>query len=328
MTVSSVRENIVLIRRTSGWEITEREASSEEAFLSRRTFLARAGLAAAAGMVLACGDRAAAGVEATIPKNALPFPFRRNGRYAIDRPLTRETVAASYNNFYEFTTHKDVWKRTGAFLGATPWTLEVTGMVHRPFTISVDELMRTMPMQERLYRHRCVEAWAMAVPWTGFPLMELLRRAEPAMGARYVRFLSFSDGHQQPAVHDRPWNNWPYYEGLRIDEAMNELAFLVTGVYGHALPKQHGAPLRLVVPWKYGYKSAKSIVRIEVTDRQPHTFWEDLAPNEYPFESNVDPSIPHPRWSQLTERMIGTFDVRRTVKYNGYGEWVRSMYEK
>jgi len=312
----------MLIRIPRGWELPERDATPEPLYLSRRGFLG----AVAAGAMAACAPRADdPRVFATLPKAAPPYPFRRNPRFVLDRPLTIETVAATHNNFYEFAGTKDIWKRTAAFR-TDPWTVEVTGLVAKPLTYTVDELLRAMPVEERLYRHRCVEAWSMAVPWSGFPLAELLRRAEPLASARYVRFLGFADRTQMPGVAARPWDRWPYYEGLRIDEAMNELTLAVTGIYGHALPKQHGAPLRIVTPWKYGYKSPKSVTRIELTAQQPHTFWADLAPHEYPFESNVDPAIPHPRWSQLTERLIGSWDVRKTLKYNGYGEWVAAMY--
>lgn len=241
-----------------------------------------------------------------------------------ERALTNEQVAARYNNFYEFTGGKDVWRHVGAFR-TDPWTVEVSGLVSRPRVYGLEELLR-MPHEERVYRHRCVEAWAMIVPWSGFPLARLLLAAEPKHAARYVRFTSFSDPAQQPGVAARPWEGWPYYEGLRLDEAMHDLTLLVTGIYGHALPKQHGAPVRVVVPWKYGYKSPKSVVKIELVAERPHTFWNDLAPVQYPFESNVDPTTPHPRWSQLTERLIGTADVRRTLPYNGYGALVRNMY--
>jgi sulfoxide reductase catalytic subunit YedY len=261
-------------------------------------------------------------VARTIPRK--PLRASRNSRYSLDRALSDEIIAASYNNFYEFTSGKDVWRRTGAFR-TDPWSVEVTGLVSRPRVWSIEELLR-QPLEERLYRHRCVEAWAMAVPWIGFPLARLLRAAEPKHSARYVRFVSFADRTQQPAVAARPWDRWPYYEGLRLDEAMHDLTLVVVGMYGHILPKQHGAPVRIVVPWKYGYKSPKSVVRIELVERQPATFWNDLAPTEYSFESNVDPAVPHPRWSQLTERMIGTVDVRRTIPFNGYSELVRNMY--
>jgi sulfoxide reductase catalytic subunit YedY len=186
-------------------------------------------------------------------------------------------------------------------------------------------VVRAFPLEERLYRHRCVEAWAMAVPWTGFPLAALLKQAEPQPGARYVRFESFD----RPAETSRQSGRsdpWPYTEGLTLAEATNELAFIATGMYGHALLKQHGAPVRLVVPWKYGFKSAKSIVRIELTAEKPATFWNTVSPHEYGFEANVDPAVPHPRWSQAAERMLGTREVRETQRFNGYGEWVGNLY--
>ena len=229
-----------------------------------------------------------------------------------ERALTAESVAARYNNFYEFGGSKDVWKRIPRF-PTDGWTVEVTGLVAKPRRFAVEELIHSMRPVERIYRFRCVEAWAMVIPWTGFPLARLLALVEPASAARYVRFLSFA----QPSMQ--------YSEGLRLDEAMNDLTLVATGIYGQVLPRQHGAPIRIVVPWKYGYKSPKSIVRIELVDRQPRTFWGEMAPHEYPFESNVNPSIPHPRWSQLTERLIGTWDVRRTELYNGYGDRVRHL---
>jgi sulfoxide reductase catalytic subunit YedY len=240
------------------------------------------------------------------------------------RALTDEQIAARYNNFYELTPDKDVWRHTGT-LRTDPWSVEVTGLVAKPRVWTMEELLR-IPHEERVYRHRCVEAWAMVVPWSGFPLARLLRAAEPAHAARYVRFTSLHDPAQMPNVAAQPWQKWPYTEGLRLDEAMHDLTLLATGIYGHALPKQHGAPVRIAVPWKYGYKSPKSVVKIELTAEQPRTFWNDLAPVEYPFESNVDPMTPHPRWSQLTERLIGTADVRRTLPFNGYGELVRYLY--
>lgn len=241
----------------------------------------------------------------------------------VERPLTEEAVAARYNNFYEFTSGKDVWRHVENFR-VDPWSVEVTGLVAKPRRWSLEELLR-LPHEERIYRHRCVEAWAMTVPWKGFPLARLLAAAEPKHSARYVRFLSFSDPTQMPSVAARPWDHWPYYEGLRLDEAMHDLTLVATGIYGHALPKQHGAPVRIVVPWKYGYKSPKSVVKIELLAERPHTFWSDLAPAEYPFESNVNPSHPHPRWSQLTERLIGTWDIRHTLPFNGYAQ-VAALY--
>ncbi|HVS31450.1 MAG TPA: protein-methionine-sulfoxide reductase catalytic subunit MsrP [Thermoanaerobaculia bacterium] len=261
----------------------EPEVTPEPLFLSRRELLA-----GAAALAASCGR-------------------------GDERAMTRQNVAARYNNFLEFGGSKDVWKRVPRF-PTDGWSVDVGGLVKRPRRFSVDELVRSMRPEERVYRFRCVEAWAMVIPWTGFPLSRLLALVEPRPAARYVRFLSFA----QPSMQ--------YYEGLRLDEAMHDLTLVATGIYGHALPRQHGAPIRIVVPWKYGYKSPKSIVRIELVDRQPRTFWEDMAPHEYPFQSNVNPAVPHPRWSQLTERLIGTWDVRRTEPYNGYGDRVRNLY--
>ena len=311
----------MLIRTPPPWQLPERDATSEHVYLSRRTFVGALG----AGILAACSRATDPQLLATIPRASPPYPFRRNPRFALDRPLTADAIAASHNNFYEFTGAKDVWRHVASFR-TEPWTVTVTGLVAKPRTYSIDELLRTMPLEERLYRHRCVEAWSMAVPWSGFPLAELLRRAEPLASARYVRFVSVADRAQMPGVAREPWQRWPYYEGLRLEEAMHELTLAVTGIYGHALPKQHGAPLRIVVPWKYGYKSAKSVARIELVDRQPRTFWQDLAPHEYPFESNVDPAVPHPRWSQLSEKLLGTWDVRRTLPFNGYGALVQRLY--
>jgi len=310
----------MLIKLRAPWDfIAERDATPEHVYFSRRGFLALT-------MLAACGPaKGPPGVEATIPKAAPPYPFARNPRYALDRPVTEETIAGAYNNFYEFTSEKDVWRHTGAF-HPDPWSIEITGLVSKPMTLSLDDLLRSMPLEERLYRHRCVEAWAMAVPWSGFALARLLERAEPKGNARYVRFISFADPQQMPGIKAQSWYPWPYYEALRIEEAFNELAFVATGIYGHPLPKQHGAPIRIVTPWKYGYKSAKSVVRIELVEQQPRTFWNDLAPHEYPFQSNVNPAMPHPRWSQATERMLGSFDVRRTLPFNGYANFVAPLY--
>jgi methionine sulfoxide reductase catalytic subunit len=285
--------------------------------ISRRALFATLALAA-------CGGPPDDRIAATIPAPAPPFPARRNGRHAPDRAITNERLAASHNNFYELASSKDVWRYTGA-MQTDRWTLDVTGLVARPRRYGLEDLLR-LEHEERVYRLRCVETWALVVPWSGFPLRKLLLEAAPTAEARFVRFVSLSEADQQPAVAARPWAGWPYTEGLRLDEAMHELTFVATGIYGHALPKQHGAPVRIVVPWKYGYKSPKSVVRIEVVAEKPTTFWEQAAPTEYPFESNVDPAQPHPRWSQAAERMLGTWDVRRTLPYNGYGSLVASLY--
>ncbi|MDX1567946.1 MAG: protein-methionine-sulfoxide reductase catalytic subunit MsrP, partial [Longimicrobiales bacterium] len=204
---------------------------------------------------------------------------------------------------------------------------EVAGEVENPGTFDVADLERELGLEERIYRHRCVEAWAMTVPWTGFPLRKLLDRVQPLSSANYIRFVSFDRPEQAVGQRTQNWYPWPYYEALRMDEARNELTMVVTGIYGEPMPKQHGAPVRIVTPWKYGYKSPKSIVRMEFVREQPPTFWNDMAPSEYGFFSNVNPEVPHPRWSQAEEEMIGTGEVYPTEVFNGYGEWVADMYD-
>ncbi len=316
------------------WNLPEREATPEKALPSRRRWLKVTGAGAlglgAAGAAWWHWFRPGSDQEVlgTSPHQSAGkdlYPAPRSERFArADRPLTGEAEAARYTNFYEFSSFKDVWRKIDAFQPA-PWKVEVAGLVARPRTYEMDELVRAFPLEERVYRHRCVEAWAMVVPWTGFPLADLIRRAEPLSAARLVRFVSFERPGQASGQNDRS-QPWPYTEGLTLDEATNELAFVATGMYGHPLLKQHGAPVRLVVPWKYGFKSAKSIVRVELTDEQPATFWNTISPHEYDFAANVNPAVPHPRWSQRTERMLGSGEVRPTQLYNGYGEWVAKLY--
>lgn len=254
------------------------------------------------------------------------FPCERNPRFTLDRAITRETEAAQYNNFYEFGLDKAVCWREAQKLTTNPWKLEVAGLVERPKTFDVADLTRRLPCEERLYRFRCVERWAMAVPWSGFPLRALLELVRPLSSAKFVRFVSFL--RPEEALGQKPGSpwKWPYYEGLTIQEAACELAFVATGLYGHALPKQHGAPLRVVVPWKYGYKGPKSIVKIEFVTDRPRTFWNDANPREYGFYSNVNPGKPHPRWSQEHETLIGTGERRKTQLYNGYAALVGDLY--
>jgi methionine sulfoxide reductase catalytic subunit len=318
---------------SESWNLPEREATPESALFTRRRVLTGLGIGlagtAVAGGVLWWSNKGsddeviAAGRIAT-PGDEL-YPARGNPLFAeLDRPLTAETEAARYCNFYEFSTGKQVWRSVAPFQ-PVPWTLKVDGLVAKPRTFDLDDLVRTFPLEERLYRHRCVETWAMAVPWTGFPLAALLKKVEPKAAARFVRFVTFERPAEASRQRSRQ-NPWPYTEGLTLAEATNEVAFLATGMYGHALLKQHGAPVRLVVPWKYGFKSAKSIVRIELTAEQPATFWNTVAPQEYGFGANVDPAVPHPRWSQANEKMLGTGEVRKTQRFNGYGQWVAGLY--
>ena len=250
----------------------------------------------------------------------------RNGRYRVeDRTLTPSSISGRYNNFYEFTTDKAAVARLASGLTIDPWTIEVGGLVQKPFQIGFEDLVKKFPLEERIYRLRCVEAWSMVVPWVGFPFSKFVELCTPLAAAKYVRFMSFY--RPEEAVGQREQEiPWPYYEGLRLDEAMNELTLMTTGIYGQPLPRQHGAPLRLIVPWKYGYKSAKSIVKIDFVAKQPRTFWNDLLPAEYTFLSNVDPDEAHPRWSQMSERDIGTGMRIPTLKYNGYAEFVTSLY--
>jgi sulfoxide reductase catalytic subunit YedY len=326
-----------LIRIPKPWELRGLEATPESAFLGRRRFLQQIGqagigaaglsiLPSAAGLLAGCaGPGAGADKEVSGPALA-PISAARNPAYMLDRPLSNEKDAASYNNFYEFTENKERVAALARGFHTRPWTVEVGGRVQKPATFDPDDFRRLMPVEERLYRHRCVEAWAMAVPWLGFPLKALLDRVEPLGSARFVRMVTFLRPEEAPNQRTALWYPWPYFEGLTLPEAMSPLTLMAVGIYGHELPPQHGAPLRLVVPWKYGFKSIKSIVKIEITDRQPPTFWNELAPSEYDFRANVDPAVPHPRWSQASERMIGTGESRPTVKYNGYGEQVAHLY--
>jgi sulfoxide reductase catalytic subunit YedY len=253
------------------------------------------------------------------------YPADRNDKYKLDRPLSAEDVAGKFNNFYEFTETKDaVWRMVDRFT-TRPWEIEVNGSVHKPATFDIDDLVRKFPLEERLYRFRCVETWAMAVPWTGFPMKALMDAVQPKSSTTHVRFVTALDKQQMPNTSNS-YYRWPYYEGLTIEEAANELTMLATGIYGHELPKQHGAPIRLVVPWKYGFKNIKSIVKIEFLDKEPATFWNDLAPTEYKFTANVEPNVPHPRWSQASEWMIDTKERRPTQMYNGYGDYVAKLY--
>ena len=315
------------------WEIPDSRATPETIYDDRRRFLQRLGLlgAGALGLLWACRAAPAGGADVKVtarpnppPGGAGLYPAKRNTAYAVDRPLTDEATANRYNNYYEFSEQKDVWRYVDRF-ETRPWQVGVAGLCEKPRIFDVDELARLVPLEERVYRHRCVEAWSMVVPWSGLPLRALLDRVRPLSAARHVRMLTFLKPDQAPGQKNATWYPWPYYEGLTIEEARNELAFLVTGVYGHALPVPHGAPLRLALPWKYGFKSIKGIVRIELVAGRPRTFWSD-ASKEYDFWANVNPNVPHPRWSQATERVIDTGERIPTRLFNGYAAQVAAMY--
>ena len=308
--------------RRRGWEIPERLATPEHLFLNRRALLAGSGAAALSlAPNIALAQRIS---DLPEPTNDL-YPVGRNEKYALDRPITDEKINTNYNNFYEFGSTKTVAKAAQA-LKLRPWTVKIDGMVETPQEIGIDDLIRKMPLEERLYRHRCVEAWSMAIAWSGFPFAKLVELAKPLSSAKYVRMETFLDPSVAPS-QKQSWYPWPYVEGLTIAEATNELAFLVIGAYGKPVSKVQGAPLRLAVPWKYGFKSIKSIVRFNFTDQRPKSYWEALQASEYGFWANVNPQVPHPRWSQATEELIGRNERRPTLMFNGYGEYVADLYK-
>jgi sulfoxide reductase catalytic subunit YedY len=311
----------MLVRSRRAWELPEAAATPEAVYLRRRELLA--GLAAGALLpVAACGPASAVEEE---PIALELYPAPRNPTYQVDRPLTAERDATTYNNFYEFGSHKQIWKDAQA-LRLRPWAVTIDGLVEQPLTLDAEELVRRMPLEERLYRLRCVEAWSMTVPWTGFPLRALIDLARPLGDAKYLKMTTF----MAPEIafgQKQPWYPWPYVEGLTLAEATHDLAFIATGIYGKPMPRQNGAPLRLAVPWKYGFKSIKSIVRFELTAERPKSFWEIIQGTEYGFWANVNPEVPHPRWSQATEKVLGTGEQVPTLLYNGYASEVASLYD-
>ena len=257
---------------------------------------------------------------------AFTRPARPLGPYDTSEAVTPYAQATSYNNFYEFGTDKSDPARMAASLKTRPWTVRIDGEVRKPMTVDIDTLQGWFPLEDRVYRMRCVEGWSMVMPWLGFPLAALIRRMEPTSKAKYVQFTALLDPKQFPGQR-QPVLKWPYVEGLRLDEALHPLAFMAVGLDGRVLPGQNGAPLRLAVPWKYGFKSIKSVVRITLTEKQPQTTWALAAPQEYGFYANVNPAVPHPRWSQATERRIGELGRRKTLAFNGYAEQVAGLYK-
>jgi sulfoxide reductase catalytic subunit YedY len=308
----------MLIKRRRGWELGENQATPEAAYLQRRSLVKAMGLGAASLAVPAI-----ASAQDKDPSAAL-YPAKRNDKYGVPTPMTAEKLATTYNNFYEFGTDKSIW-RDAQKLEVRPWTIKVSGLVEKPFEIGIDDLLAKVQLEERVYRHRCVEAWSMIVPWSGFPMRSLVELCKPTSGAKFVVMKTLS----KPAVMREqrdPLYPWPYTEGLAMDEAMNDLTFIATGLYGKPIHKQNGAPLRLVAPWKYGFKNVKSIVSVEFSDKRPVSFWEKLQASEYGFWANVNPQVPHPRWSQATEKPLGSDNRIPTLLYNGYGEFVAGLY--
>lgn len=312
----------MLIKRTKGWEIPEREATSEAVFLNRRALLA--GAAGLAGSIAAPSLFGGASAFAAADSAASPYPAKLNDAYPAGRSITPEEINGRYNNFYEFGSSKQISVAAQA-LKTDPWAIKIDGMVEAEQTIDFADLLKKFQLEERVYRHRCVEAWSMTVPWTGFPMSELVKFAKPLSSAKFIRIETFKN--PQVARGQRAaWYPWPYVEGLTMAEAMNDLTFMVTGAYGKPIANQFGAPIRLHMPWKYGFKSIKSMVRITFTDKQPVSFWEEVSPREYGFWANVNPQVPHARWSQASERVLETGGRIPTVKWNGYGEWVADLY--
>lgn len=322
------------IRSQQMWQRQQQPITSETVFYQRRRLfkgLAGIGLGMAGATALSCARESEpqSGLAATLA--TAPLKAQRNGKYTA-QPVTPQEIASGYNNFYEFGGNKRIWKAAQK-LPLTDWQVEVTGLVNAPRTYDLEDLKQRFPLEERIYRFRCVEAWAMVVPWLGFPMRSLLKEVDPKSNAKFVRFTSFYDSTICPGpgfgFGSFPW---PYTEGLRIEEMANELAFFAIGIYGRELPKQHGAPLRMVLPWKYGFKGAKSIVKIEFLSERPATFWNASSPNEYGFIANVDPNVSHPRWSQAKERVLGVgtnpyaWEEQPTLLYNGYEQYVSDLY--
>ena len=314
----------MLIKKPSDINRPYSEVTPKNAFLDRRKFLTGLGLLGAAAFTGYEAFQMAHSSEIAHVNTKLSFG---KSAYSDTQTPTSLKDITTYNNYYEFGTDKDDPSQYAGTLKTRPWTVGIEGEVKKPQTIDVDSLMKLAPLEERIYRHRCVEGWSMVIPWIGFPLSALIDRAQPTSKAKYVEFVTLFDRQQMP--HAGNVLDWPYREGLRMDEAVHPLTILVFGLYGEVLPNQNGAPVRIHVPWKYGFKSAKSIVKIRFVEQQPQTTWSSMAANEYGFYSNVNPQVDHPRWSQASERVIGggLFAARKpTQMFNGYGKLVASMY--
>lgn len=319
------------IKKKTGYEIPSSEITPEHVYLSRRQFMKGASATAVLTAAFLAGCRPDRPGDA--PQGAAPSVDVSQAETSVSATtdelgsaLTDYQSIVTYNNYYEFSTDKYEVANLAQSFRTSPWEVEVTGMVNKPGIYDIDQLRTQFDQEERIYRLRCVEAWSMVIPWVGFPLHKLLTAVEPTSAAKYVRFETLYDPEQMPGQNSA-WYEWPYVEGLRLDEAMHDLTLMATGIYGQNLLPQNGAPIRLVVPWKYGFKSIKSIVKIELTDVQPTSLWMAAAPREYGFYANVNPEVAHPRWSQANERRIGETQRRPTLMFNGYEEQVAQLYE-
>ena len=314
----------MLTRSKPTWELPASIATTEADFLNRRELCKKI----AAGSILAGGPSliftpSACATQKKDLSTSL-YPATRNANYKVNREITPEKITTTYNNFYEFGSHKNIW-RAAQRLQIRPWEVTIDGLVEKEIKVDIDTLLKRMQLEERIYRHRCVEAWAITVPWTGFPMRALLDYARPRAGAKYVVMEAFEDQEIAPGQRQF-WYPWPYREAVTIEEAANELSMIGTGAYGRPMAKQNGAPLRLIVPWKYGFKQIKSIVRFHFTENRPLSFWQKVQGEEYGFWANVNPDVDHPRWSQATEKLLGTGKQVPTQLYNGYAEYVAELY--
>lgn len=300
--------------------IKSSEITPEHIYMARRGFIKAMGYSAAGAFLAACAPK-----SSVMPTDG-PAPNAQGSKDDLGDPINSFEAITNYNNYYEFSLDKTAVAKVSRDFQTSPWSVEVGGMVRNPGVYDIDALRTKFSQQERIYRLRCVEGWSMVIPWLGFPLKELLDQVEPTSEAKYVRFETVYRPEEMPGQNSG-FYNWPYVEGLRVDEAMNDLTLLATGLYGQDLLPQSGAPIRLVVPWKYGFKSIKSIVRIDLVDEMPISLWMAAAPNEYGFYANVNPEVPHPRWSQSSERRIGENGRRDTLAFNGYADEVAYLYE-
>ena len=307
----------MFFKRTKKWSNSKKNVTPEQIYFNRRTILKGLGFTS---IPLSIDSLLFANQD-------YKYHYVNNNKYFMDqdRSLTDELKVTNYNNFYEFGTTKNI-KRKAQKLSVSPWNIKIDGLVNNVIEIDIDDLIKKVNLEERIYRLRCVEAWSMLVPWIGFPLNEIIKMAEPKSNAKYLLMKSFFNSDIAPNQR-QSWYPWPYKEALTIDEAFNDLSFLATGVYGKELPKQNGSPLRLLLPWKYGFKSIKSIVSFTFVEKRPLVFWEKILPKEYGFWANVNPKVHHPRWKQNVEKDIGTGRYRNTEIYNGYGEWVTYLYK-